>query len=221
MAIATPEAPLPRPPAAPARRWFVGTVGIAVAILVAIGAFNVSPDAQGGIRIFDDITARTMGLNPDDANNLSWGSDVTSIFSTGELSDNISVLSVNASGVSLEKSLPVIVGDTRVHFDPGTKLIYTETGQAVDPATGNPIGNFNVSGPMVPESTLNRAFFVVGADSGLMVESFDLSTFALISSIAIPNGSGNPIRIVRWGQSGLAFNTTGGQIVLIGGNFVH
>jgi hypothetical protein len=33
--------------------------------------------------------------------------------------------------------------------------------------------------------------------------------------------TGNPERLIRWGWNGLAFNTDGGQIYLIGGNFVH
>jgi hypothetical protein len=33
--------------------------------------------------------------------------------------------------------------------------------------------------------------------------------------------NGSPKRLIRWGQSGLAFNTDAGEIVLVGGNFVH
>jgi hypothetical protein len=32
---------------------------------------------------------------------------------------------------------------------------------------------------------------------------------------------GNPLKLIRWGQNGLAFNTDAGQVVLIGGNFVN
>jgi hypothetical protein len=39
--------------------------------------------------------------------------------------------------------------------------------------------------------------------------------------MTIRNVTGNPLRLVRWAQNGLAFNTDGGQIYLIGGNFVH
>jgi len=116
-----------------------------------------------------------------------------------------------------------VIGDTRVHFDLGTKLIYSDNGRVVDPTTGASVGNFNTSGLMVPDSTLNRAFFLVGpfGSSTLTLESFDLKTFALAGSVTIPNVTGTPQRLVRWGQNGLAFNTNGGQIVLIGGNFVH
>jgi len=188
---------------------------------VAIGAFNVEPNAQGGIQVFDDTTARPTSLNPEDANNLSWGADDTTLFSTGELSSDLFVLSVNVSGASLNKDYPAAVGDVRLHFDGGTKLIYADSGHAVDPSTGNPVGNFNVSGPMIPDSTLNSAFFLVQGLSGLTLESFNLSTFSLVSSIPMTNVTGTPRRLVRWGQNGLAFNTDAGQVVVIGGTFVH
>ena len=59
MAIATPEGPLPAAPASPAaRRWFVGAVGVAVAILVAIGAFNAGVDPFQQYRLARDYPPR-------------------------------------------------------------------------------------------------------------------------------------------------------------------
>jgi len=55
----------------------------------------------------------------------------------------------------------------------------------------------------------------------MVIYSFNLTTFAPIGSILIPNVSGIPFRLIRWGQNGLAFNTDAGEIVLVGGNFVH
>jgi hypothetical protein len=66
---------------------------------------------------------------------------------------------------------------------------------------------------------LRRPMESLGRDVSL--QSFKLTTFALVSSMTIPNVTGNPLRLVRWGQNGLAFNLDGGPIYLIGGNFVH
>jgi hypothetical protein len=75
---------------------------------------------------------------------------------------------------------------------------------------------------MVPDSTLNKAFFLTGIGSPTVtIRSFDLMLFTQIDSITVNNVTGNPQRLIRWGQNGLAFNTDGGQIFLIGGNFVH
>jgi hypothetical protein len=43
---------------------------------------------------------------------------------------------------------------------PGTKFVYSDDGHIVDPATGLPAGQFQASGLMVPDSTLNLAFFL-------------------------------------------------------------
>ncbi len=61
---------------------------------------------------------------------------------------------------------------------------------------------------MVPDSTLNRAFFV--SSSGT-IQSFNQNEFSLTGSITIPGVSASPLRIIRWGNNGLAFNTNGGR----------
>jgi hypothetical protein len=73
---------------------------------------------------------------------------------------------------------------------------------------------------MTPDSTLNRAFFVVQSPS-VAIESFNQMEFSLIGSLLLSGVTGNPRHVVRWGTNGLAFNTDGGQPWLIGGNFVH
>jgi hypothetical protein len=73
-------------------------------------------------------------------------------------------------------------------------------------------------GRMVPDSNIDTAFFV--GDSGT-IQSFKLDQFSLITSITIPTFAGSPLRIIRWGNNGLAINTLGGPVYLIGGNFVH
>jgi hypothetical protein len=69
---------------------------------------------------------------------------------------------------------------------------------------------------MVPDSTLNAAFFVNASVLPNIIEAFNFTTHPLIGSIPIPAITGNPRRLIRWGQNGLAFNTDGGQIYLIG-----
>lgn len=162
-----------------------------------------------------------MSTNTEDLNNLRWGADATTLFGTGELSSDLFVFSVTVGGVAVSHDFAVGIGDTRLHFDAGTKLVYSESGHAVDPNSGLPVGTFNVSGPMVPDSTLNTAFFIVSGAPNVTIESFNLTTFTLVSSVTIPNITGNPQRLIRWGQNGLAFNTDGGEVVLVGGNFVH
>jgi hypothetical protein len=190
---------------------------------IALGSFGNPPYGQGSVKIYDDATPRAVGGSVIDANNLCWGTDASTLFSTGGSSSDLFVFSVGPTSVTISHDYAAAIGDTRLHFDAGTKLVYSDTGHAVDPSTGNAIGTFTVSGLIVPDSTLNTAFFIVGplGSSTLTIESFNLTTFSPISTITIPNVIGTPQRLVRWGQNGLAFNTDGGQMFLIGGNFVH
>ena len=67
---------------------------------------------------------------------------------------------------------------------------------------------------MVPDSTLNEAFF---AEDDGTIESFNLNEFTHVSSITIPNFPGSPLHIIRWSTNDLAINILNGPAYLIGG----
>jgi hypothetical protein len=133
-------------------------------------------------------------------------------------------LAVSSGGVTLSKDTAGAFGafGYKIHFDAGTNVVYGDEGHAIDPTTGSPVGNFNTSGLMAPDSTLNKAFFLTGLGSPTVtITSYDLKLFTKIDSLTISGIIGKPLRLIRWGQNGLAFNTDGGQIVLIAGNFIR
>jgi hypothetical protein len=205
---------------------------------VTSGTFNSSPAASGGISIFDDAAMRPTvanGFGPGGGGralytSLQWGSDATTLYAANDESSGFDfyALSVNSTGVVLTSDYPNTFSrfGNRIHFDGGTKLIYSDDGHVVNPSTGGWVGTFLLTGlaapVMVPDSHLNVGFFAAKTGGwSVAIYSFNLSTFAPIGSIVIPNVAGNPLRLIRWGQSGLAFNTDAGKIVLVGGNFVH
>lgn len=197
---------------------------------VSLGNVGFSPAAQGGIIVFDDATARPTkapgfsglgGLY----DTLQWSSDATRLFAanTDDSGFDFYILSVTSSGVSLSQDFPGAGDGSRIHFNSGTNLVYCDNGRVIDPSNGTNPPGFSTSGimRMVPDSALNAAFFVTVSGTTATIQSFNLTTRALMSSLTIPNVTGNPLRLIRWGQNGLAFDTDGGQIYLIGGNFVH
>ncbi len=195
----------------------------------------VDHSADGGIVIFDDASPRPMiakGFGPGGGgtssyDSLQWGSDATALFAANDEDTGFDfyTLSVSSAGVILDGDYEMRFSSfsNRIHFDRGSGLIYSDDGHILNPSDGDPVATLAVSGPMVPDSTLNTAFFVfMGNESGTFtVESFDMTHFTPINSITISNASGSPVRLIRWGNNGLAFNTSGGQVYLIGGNFVH
>ena len=199
---------------------------------VSLGVMGLSPSASGGVEIFDDSTMRPT-VAPGSAatyDSLQWGANNTILYAANSEDEGFDfyTLAVNAMGVSLSHDYPSVFDafGNRIHFDNVTGLIYADDGQVIDPSDASLVGIFDLSagvdlydsGVMVPDSTLNEAFF---AEDGGMIESFNLNEFTPVSSISIPNFPGSPTHIIRWGTNGLAINVLNGPVYLIGGNFVH
>jgi hypothetical protein len=202
-------------------------------IAVTLGNARITPMAEGGIVIFDDATPRATtapgwSSSTDLFDSLQWGAGATSLYAANYESTayDFYTLTVNASGVTLANdfqnafSLPA-----RIHYDAGKNLIYSDDGHIINPATGASAGTFAASGLMVPDSTMNAAFFLGQTSqqqgtTNFTIESFDLTHLTPTNSLVVTNVSGTPIRLIRWGSNGLAFNTNGSQIFLISGTFV-
>jgi hypothetical protein len=91
-------------------------------------------------------------------------------------------------------------------------LLYGDDGLVIDPATATQVGNFVSSGVMVPDSTLNNAYFVGQSAADVQtvsyeVESFNLINFSPVAQLHLYQVIGVPQHIVRWGANGLAFST--------------
>ena len=164
--------------------------------------------------IFDDVTPRAA--TGTGVSTLAWGPDASSLF--GSSSANLLTFSVAAGGPVQTNSFPGVLGFGKIHFNSTTQRVYSESGQVANPSTGAPSGVFQISGPMAPDATTNTAYFASQQNGPAVIKSFDLTHFTPVSSITVPGISGTVERLVRWGNNGLAFNTTGGQIVLMGGN---
>jgi len=197
---------------------------------ISRGNFLVSPVALGGMAIYDDSTRRPTVTNSPGPlfDSLQWGSD-TAIYAINSESSSFDfyVLNVNPTGVTLSKDYQSEFSSfyVRMHYDSGTGFVYTDDGYVINPANGQRVGTFQAGGYMVPDSGLNRAFFFGQTQSqfgtnSFTIESFDLTTFAPIAEIVLPNVQGYPLRFIRWGSSGLAINDDAGYIYLLNGPFV-
>jgi hypothetical protein len=75
---------------------------------------------------------------------------------------NAAIFTVDSSGISstigVSKGLGYI--GLRSHYDSGANLVYSDGGNITSLADGSPAGDLKAEGPMVPDSTLNRAFFL-------------------------------------------------------------
>jgi len=182
-------------------------------------AISTNSPGFGTLQIFDDAAPRT---NIGTGNSLQWGTDATTLFSLPSGGGNLNTYTVDANGLTQSLIFGGVLGNgPEIHFDAATKSIYSDDGHVADTSTGLPLGNFNTNGSMTVDRTLNKAFFLRQPTTGsVTIDSYVLSRLTAAGSINIPGILGTPKRLIRWGQNGLAFNTTSGQIVLIGGNFL-
>ena len=201
--------------------------GLAHTTAVSRGAFNVSPVALGGMAIYDDSTRRPNVASGSLYDSLAWGSDKTLYATDNEISGfELYVLTVNSNGVTQSQDYPGEFSGyyARMHFCSGTGFVYTDDGYVINPANGKHVGAFQAAGYMVPDSGLNRAFFFGQTQSqsgttSFTIESFNLTTFAPIAEIVVSGVQGYPLRFIRWGANGVAFNDDAGYIYLLANPF--
>jgi hypothetical protein len=115
-------------------------------------------------------------------------------------------------------------------FNHSNGLIYTASGDAIDPSNYRIVGSFTRDGnpgggsTLRPDLSTRRMFFINGGinDSTATLYAFDMNTFSPIGSVDIPNLSNPAIpqftrytSLVRWGLTGLAFRTSSNEVVII------
>ena len=216
---------------------------------VTAGNVGVSPAAQAGLSVFDDATQRgaSEGRNNYQGSGgfdfllgtLTWGKDATQIYganneSTGFDFYTIPVTSTGPGAVSDYGGAMPGFNNGHIHFEATTGFVYGDNGYVVNPTDGAPVGQYPFSGPMAPDGKLGQAYFVTpndGFETAGLFASFDLTHFTPTGTFTFPNFAGYPIRLVRWGATGIATNaitedccsvgtTATGKIFIYSGAFV-
>jgi len=181
---------------------------------------TVAVAAQSGlVSIYDNGVRRPNGIGTG-SNSLVFNTANNSrlyALSSGLLTR----LSVTASGVSS-------INSSNVSASGAAKLsegrLYTSSGQVLDPENGNLFGTFTGLGTtttaFTPDETVHRVYFLSapfssGGPVTVTLRAYDSQTFVPVGTLDIPNILGTPTEMVRWGSNGLAFCTTGGNVVLI------
>jgi hypothetical protein len=196
-------------------------------IAVSEGIANVEPYSCL-LAIYDNATARPNTLSyyisGVEFSSLAWGTDANTLY--GQVQNGISPqeiygVTVSPSGVSPANGLNSGGFGLQVHYDPGTKLLYSDSGVIRNPVGPAQVGKFDSGqGVLVAtDSAVKRAFVLTSSstvginNSGQGANSYtlniyDLNSQALLKTIAIPDVLGAPMRMVRWGTNGLIFVTS-------------
>jgi hypothetical protein len=220
------------------------------AVAVSRGVLGKGPVDLGGVVIYDDATARVQSvsgansaLSPIDG--LAWSADGHSLYGVdNEGGYDISLMSVDATGVKLQSQIAhgLSLFGNDLHADSVTGYLYTDSGEAIAPATQTVVGTYpllalqggtSLNQIMVPDGKLNIAYFLgrttsATAAGSYVLEAFDLTRFVFLGAVPITGVTGTPVKMVRWGSNGLAILTgesngtaiAGDGVYLVSGGFV-
>jgi uncharacterized repeat protein (TIGR01451 family) len=121
-------------------------------------------------------------------------------------------IALGALGVSAEASAGYLIdGDMAASGG----LVYTSGGSVINPATMANVLSFGVSGPVAPDIAIDRVGFLTGSGSTQTLRVFDHTAQSSWGSVSISNIVGTVGRMIRCGLDRYAFDTSGGQIVIV------
>jgi hypothetical protein len=112
--------------------------------------------------------------------------------------------------------------DLNIHYYHG--LIYSSDGRVTDPRSGTEMGTYAGFGLSALNSSGTKVFFIepsyLSPPGTVTIQAFNRLRYTLEGTIQV-TANGNPLHLISYGKSGLAFNTDAGQVVLVKGSFVE
>ena len=194
-------------------------------LAVARGRLGGTPFHQA-VTVYSDGAALPNSVRvPVYANLLAFSSDPGTLYGFDRESGafNVQTMKVDASGVTLAKSASgVIVGDAvTIRFADG--LLYASSGEVADPVQSKRIWRFDGVEPkvygysgslVVPDAQRHLAYYMTPGGSAWQIKSGDPSNFTFQGALDIPDLAGTPASLIRWGEDGLAFRTSAGQLYI-------
>jgi hypothetical protein len=183
---------------------------------VTLMSIAYTPAGMGGVAVYDDQTQRPkVELSSLGYDVLAWGKTDSILLGAENDEDQAPdyALQVDASGVTLlQGGWPFADSEDPIHSDFGIGLVYCDNGKVADPTTAMVVGSFDASGLVAPDSSLNRVFIFgqtsAQAGNSYTIQSFDQTTYAPVASITVDNIFGNPLSMIRCGNSCLAVLTS-------------
>ena len=188
------------------------------------------------------LPGTNAALDQNHYDSIQWAADGATIYAADTSVSDLDLykLSVNQQGVTYEAYVPGAVDSpvldadpdwyiwnffSDIHYDFGTGLIYDDNGLIINPVTGAQSGEFGTSfGWAAPDSSTNAVFILqltnqmsVVSGGGYTIASYNQKTFAPVGSLALNGIVGQPMKLIRWGGSGLAFATDTNQGQTISG----
>lgn len=197
-------------------------------VALVVGNFGESPPGDG-VYVYDDATQRPTFVPGDWGTSgepvidwVQWGANDSTIYGSP---GGVAMLNVDSSGVSfVSDNGGGTAAPGLIQYDSSNGLLYF-LDQAFDPATGSLVGTFDLPGlyllACTADPSLGRYYVLDGLPVGgtdvfsFELWVFDLNTYALLDRVYLGETqgteyspiTGSPIKLVRWGNAGLALIT--------------
>jgi hypothetical protein len=156
---------------------------------------------------FSNVTTVAFSNSPE----VLYGYDQ---FTTAQ---TFSKMTVGSCGVAVARETSrILTGNDiyNVKYDNGR--VYSGAGRVIDPEAETLVGTFFVPTTFVPllgsvlvetDSKAKRIYSLFTDSASVTLRVYDMDTFAIVGALNLPGVTGTPIRLIRWGANGLAFNT--------------
>jgi YVTN family beta-propeller protein len=171
---------------------------------------NVSPK-HDGVAAYDNGVMRPVETQDHTGSDIIEPSADPTIFfgfNTGSSEFGFRTLKLGPTGMTqLEVKRDLFTGYSADMRSAGD-MVYSTGGSVVDGPKLKRTGSFGTSGPVFPDGSANRVYFLEGQSSSpLKLAAFDPVTFALIGRQSLPSGLTSTGSLIRWGVNGLAFRS--------------
>lgn len=190
-----------------------------------------------GVAIYDDGVARAKTTTGHSGSTvIQFASPSTLYGYDNEISDFVlQTMTVSPEGVVISSSKQNLFSEFFHHIRMEGGLLYSTSGQVVDPKQMKLVGTFPVGGYLVdlkymsrtssvptgglivPDSKAGRVYFLTlpNAWDAMQFKVFDLRTYVQLASLDLEEIQGFPLGLVKIGTDQFAFATTEGKVYFI------
>ncbi len=188
---------------------------------VAVSRLGRNTHSFEGIAVYDNGIQRPVASpRLGDTLSITFGASAARLYTASGAgpAPGFERLAVDTSGVSVLDATPgLIIGpDPRLQFVDGR--LYTSTGWVIDPEGRALVGHLpdiDSNSYLQPDATVGRVFALTRMEQEWTLIAYDQFSLLPLGSLVVPGVIGQPYRLIRWGEDGLAFATSTSQVFLI------
>ena len=185
----------------------------------------VSTARNGGVVIYDNGVQRANATR-DDSQRIEFSDSADTLYGYNDSNTEhgFRELRVDSDGVTELNVWRRIIYGSGVDIEYADGRIYATDGTAVDPLGPTIMGKYFSSRflryDIAVDPAENRVYCLTSdytekKNGVYSIDIFDLTTFVLLHTIAVPGVNGDPNNLVQWGAGALAFRTDEGQVFFV------